>query len=149
MKAFLPVAIFLLSASAMARTLPGTNLKIDESMLHFSHQPAESPSELTCRHTIKNPASQDWDVICRSEDGKQSRRYSVHLWVTAYPRETPAKVSYEVLYWVDDVSESMIRSHGSTIWFHLKERAGIERLELGQFVDGGLSSLDLAITVSE
>lgn len=132
---------------AFADDLPGLNFKIDASMLDFTYQPNESAG-LPCKHTLVNPASQDWDVICQSADGKESHRYGVHLWVTTYPRDVEPKVSYEVLYWVDDRSEKS-SSHGSTIWFHLKDQSAIQKIEVGQFVDNGSSSLDMDLTVKK
>ncbi len=142
------LALLLCLASSTSFAGFGDNLKIKAENIRFVHQPAQGPNELTCTHKLVNELSQDWDVICRDKSDKVARSYSVHLWVSRYGHANGPKVSFEVLYWIDDRTVAKdIKSLGTTTWFHLNEDTSLHSLQLNQIVDNGLSSLELELKV--
>ena len=140
---FLAVLLCALSSTSYGF---GDNLKLKAEHLRFVHQPMQGSNDLTCTHKLVNELSQDWDVLCKDQDGKVRRSYSVHLWVSRYGHKVGPKVSYEVLFWIDDRTQPKdIKSLGATTWFHLNEDTSLHSLQLNQIVDNGLSNLELEI----
>lgn len=129
-----------------ATALLGATLAIAPSALTFTHEPFEAGEILPCTHKLVNPESQDWEVVCKSADGKVTKRYGVHLWVTRYPHPTPPKLSVETLYWVTDwtVPASPV-SNGTTTWAHLKDDTELYGMDLRQSVDNDTAGLYLKI----
>lgn len=142
MKALLALALF----SSVGYADFGTNLQIKAENLKFTLQPVQGAVDTVCTHTLSNAASQDWEVLCKDSNGTVRNKYMVHLWVSRYGHASGPKVSFEVLYWVDDRSKANdIKSVGTTVWFHLKEETSIHSLQLNQFVDNGSSALEIEI----
>ncbi len=138
-------AVLFFSVPALAAGF-GDSLKLKAENLKFVHQPMQGQNDLTCEHKLVNALSQDWDVVCKDKNGKVGRSYSVHLWVSRYGHASGPKVSFEVLYWIDDRTQPKdIKSLGATTWFHLNEETSLHSLQLNQIVDNGLSSLELEI----
>ena len=124
----------------------GTNLQIKAENLKFRLQPVQGAMDTKCTHTLTNAASQDWEVVCKNSEGAVKNKYAVHLWVSRYGHASGPKVSFEVLYWVDDRSKANdIKSVGTTVWFHLNEDTSIHSLQLNQFVENGASALEMEI----
>ncbi len=137
----LGVAILSQSVSA---AIFGENLKITADRIQFRHQPIQMTNDLICTHVLAHELSQDWDVVCKDKNDKIQRQYSVHLWVSRYTHTSGPKVSYETLYWVDDrTTPKDVKQIGSTIWFHLKDETSLHSLQVNQFVDNGMASLEL------
>ena len=142
MKAFFALALF---SSAVYADF-GANLPIKAENLKFTLQPVQGAVDTTCAHTLTNAASQDWEVLCKDSSGVVKNKFAVHLWVSRYGHASGPKVSFEVLYWVDDRTKANdIKSVGTTVWFHLNEDTSIHSLQLNQFVENGLSALEIEI----
>jgi len=139
------VLALVMSASSFAAGF-GENLKITADRIKFVHQPMQGQNDLTCTHKLINELSQDWEVLCKDKADKVKRSYSVHLWVSRYGHSNGPKVSFEVLFWVDDKTMPKdIKTLGTTTWFHLTEDTSLHALQLNQIVDNGLSSLELEV----
>lgn len=122
-------------------SLPGGNLPITPEMLRFNYRPFEEGEALACRHKIKDSQAQDWDVLCG-----EGKKYVVHLWVTAYTRDVRPRVSYEILYWVTDVSRPDRSSgSGATTWVHLQDPSALDAIETRQSVDNDTAGLYLEL----
>ncbi len=124
----------------------GANLKITAENLKFNLQPVQGAVELKCEHRLVNEAAQDWEVLCKDSGGKVKNKYSAHLWVSRYSHNAGPKVSFEVLYWIDDRSAPKDpKSVGSTTWFHMNEDTSLHSLQINQFVDNGQASLEMEV----
>lgn len=144
------LALFLFLAAVPAWTaqvkaapvsLPGGNFRITPEMLRFSYRPFEEGEALSCRHKIKDAQAQDWEVFCG-----ERKKYVVHLWVTAYARDTRPRLSYEILYWVTDVGRpDRSSSSGATTWVHLQDPAALDAIETRQSVDNDTAGLYLEL----
>lgn len=122
-------------------SLPGGNLRITPEMLRFHYRPFEEGEALACRHKIKDSQAQDWDVLCG-----EGKKYVVHLWVTAYSRDVRPRLSYEILYWVTDVSRPEgSSSSGATTWVHLQDPSALDAIETRQSVDNDTAGLYLEL----
>ena len=127
--------------------LPGNDLNFLSEQLHFSHSTYEGDSVLKCKHRLENAESRDWAVDCFDSNGVLAKKFKVHLWVTAYTKAQIPKLSFEILYWITDVT----RSHqpvggGSTHWIHLKEPTD---LSLSQSTDQDTAALYLDVDVAQ
>jgi hypothetical protein len=136
MKIFLILVITFLASLSMASIQP--------SMLHFEYRSTDGNEKLACVHQIQNAAAQDWLVTCGN------KKYSVHLWVSAYIHEKAPKLSYEVLYWVSDLSVQG-QPHGSstTVWFHLQDPSYLSLLQVSLGVENDSAQLHLDLDPSK
>ncbi len=145
MKTEMKALLFLLPwfALPVSARASGVDLKITAKMLTFNRQLDEGES-FSCTHVVENEAAQDWRVVCGA------KRYTVHLWVTAYPHASgAAKVSYEVLYWLTDWTDtSHPIGNGTTFWFHLKEKSALAGLDVRLSVDNDNAGLYLNLNPS-
>lgn len=134
---FLSVLMSLYAVVSSAQ-LPGENLKLKPEHLRFVYRTFDGTRAVGCRHEIYNAPAQDWKVVC----GPKS--YLVHLWVTVYRRDTEPKTSYEVLYWVTDLSVPQKPEYtGTTVWFHMKGEPTLHSLTVSQSVDNDVAGLYL------
>jgi hypothetical protein len=140
MFAFLLLLLLTAAQPALA-SLPGGNLKITPEMARFNYRPFEEGEALACEHQLKDPAAQDWEVSCGDQ-----KKYVVHLWVTAYTHESEPRMSYEILYWVTDMSRpDHTSSSGATTWVHLKDPSALAAIETRQSVDNDTAGLYLEL----
>jgi hypothetical protein len=118
------------------------NLSITPEMLKFNYIRFEGGAFLRCAHRLEDAAAQDWRVSCEGEGIR--REYRVHLWVTHYTRNVEPRSSYEVLYWVTDLSEpGETHGVGTTIWFHLKDESALHSISVSQSVENDTAGLYL------
>lgn len=104
-----------------------------------------------CRHVVESDFTQDWTVICGDGRPKTLRRFSVHLWLKTYRRETGPKATYEVFYWVKDhqnPTRTTEHSSGATIRLRLKEPSEISGLDLVHDVGDSASPSVLRAKIS-
>jgi hypothetical protein len=122
-------------------------LEIRPEMLHFTYQTFNGGISLACKHVLVSAASQDWSVKCSDPALKLLKSYQVHLWVTRYDHaQGPRRVSFEVLYWVTDLSDpSAPKAGGDTIWFHLRNPADLDGIEVSQSLEGDTAGLYLEL----
>lgn len=136
MKLFLVLALTFVGGLSHATSHVG----IQPSMVKFHYAEVDGNGALDCAATLQNELSQDWLVTCGP------KKYTVHLWVTAYPHSTVPRLSYEVLYWITDISIPG-QAHGAstTVWFHLKDPSYLSLLQirLGVENDTAVLALDL------
>ena len=120
-------------------------IKLEPENIRFVYGSAEEGPLLSCQHAFFNELGQDWAVKCADEMGR-SRKYDVHLWVTAYERDHVPHVSYEVLYWVTDKSAPATNAYSSsTLWFHLKDKSEMHMMELKQYLENDMRYLEVQI----
>ncbi len=115
--------------------------------MKFEYQDFEGTTRYKCSHSLENALSQDFLVDCHDELGAVKRRYRVHLWVTAYHRQISPKLSFEILYWLSDLSNNVVEGSGTTTWVNLKDAANLHSLYLSQSVDKNSAGLNLEILI--
>ena len=147
----LGVLLIVFTQSSLVHAAPritpvGGNLRITPAMLKFQYQDFDGIFSINCVHAVETAESQDWKVTCTNGPKTISKQFSVHLWVTQYPRPSDPRVSYEILYWVTDLSNPhKPTAASSTIWVHLKDPSELSGLELAQGVDEDTAGLYLTI----
>jgi hypothetical protein len=117
---------------------------IQPSMIQFHYVQFDGSESLNCNHTLQNSASQDWLVTCGP------KKYTVHLWVTAYTHQTEPHLSYEVLYWINDITiPSQPHGASTTVWFHLKDLTLLSLLQVRLGVENETAELGLDLDPSK
>ena len=127
----LTVALFLGSSQLLWAT-----------QMSFKYQSFDGEQIVPCNYKLINEMAQDWQVICEKDTFK--RQYTVHLWITEFPKQNEPKLSAEVLYWVTEVGgPAPHKSNGSTIWFHLKDNTRMQGITVSQSVENDSAGLYL------
>ena len=138
------LAGLLSASSALAADQPG-NLKITPDMLFFHYSTFDAGETMDCKPTVENADSQDWRVVC--SNSKSRREYTVHLWVSIYTHSAAPLLSYEILYWVTDLTDPAHSIQtGSTVWFHVNDPTSLASLEISDTVDDGTAGLYLTVS---
>jgi hypothetical protein len=125
------------------------NLSISPDMLHFDYAQNEGDVSLDCTQTLEDPQAQDWIVNCGTDKTILRRKYRVHLWVTMYEHPVAPQQSYEVLYWVSDLSpqaSSQSSASSTTVWFNFESLATVAQIDLRLGVENDIASLHLLLT---
>jgi hypothetical protein len=151
MQSILRVSAFVFLLTAIPAIAQNYDLKPEQ--LTFTYRSFEGGEDLKCTQELESEASQDWSVVCKSsaesKNGEASktslRTYRVHLWLTAYTHPQPPRLSYEILYWVTDLTNRKTESAGSTTWFHLRDPSALDSLEIRQSVENDTAGLYLEI----
>ena len=121
-------------------------LTITPKMLRFTYQGFEGDNYFPCTHALESAEAQDWKLICKNPNGPGTRQFRIHLWVTAYTHTNAPKLSYEILYWVTDLSDSAhIVAVGGTTWLHLSEPSALAGIELSQSVENDTAGVYLKL----
>ncbi|NCN27335.1 hypothetical protein GW915_07145 [bacterium] len=131
------LAFFLFVSPLWAQVGPLTVAR-----LKFEYRSFDGGFSHPCRHKQENEFGMDWAVECGPDF---SRKFGVHLKLSAYPHKTPPRLSYELLYWVADRNNSS-SDVGSTTWFHLEEHSPLHSVQVSQSVDNDLAGLYLTIS---
>ena len=142
------LATLSLMASHLAFAESG-ELKITADMLQLDYAQSEGAVSLDCTPTLEDAQSQDWIVQCGEGARSETRRYRVHLWVTLYERATTPRQSYEVLYWITDLSPGATpaaSASSTTIWFNFEDPAKFTQIDLRLGVENDTAGLHLVIT---
>lgn len=106
------------------------------NQIQFVYEPYESAAS-SCTHKMaSNNSPYDHEVTCIDEKNSK-HSFIVHLALNKYTHPTPPRVSYELLYWVND--------NGATTWFHLEKDSALMNLESSQSLIGEASGLRLKI----
>ena len=122
-------------------------LKITPKMLSFDYSTSEGDFTLDCTPTLKDALSQDWLVNCGTA-ATSTRQYLVHLWVTMYERPLAPEQSYEVLYWITDLSKDSTpaaNASSTTIWFNFDKTTTFTQLDIRLGVENDNASLHMVI----
>ena len=135
------------AASSAFAAGAGGNLKITPAMLQFNYMTFDSGISLDCTQVLSNPDTQDWDVTCGK--GTETRKYTVHLWVTEYDRPVLPKQSFEVLYWVTDMTSAQPVSNGTTFWLHFREPSDLYQIQARVSLDQDTAGLYLVVTPAQ
>jgi hypothetical protein len=91
----------------------------EPSQLHFEYKELLEPFDTySCNHLKANVGIFDWDVSCAIRGG-ETRKFFAHVVVSQYPKTNFGVNSYEILYWVTDMSDPMkFHNSSSTFWIH-------------------------------
>jgi hypothetical protein len=120
--------IFLFFSSLNALTLK-------QNQVRFIYEPFEEGPAVACQHqAVSETNPYDLKVIC------QNHEYTVHLMLNRYTHPNAPKMSYELLYWVNN--------EGATSWYHFTEATQLSSLESSQSVPGGVAGLRLKINLA-
>jgi len=130
----------MLTAVAHAEIIP-----LENSQLRFTYQTFDKRVYLNCTSQVENAKSYDWRVNCVDSKIRLKKDFRVHLMATRYPHASPPLVTYELLYWVTDLSLPGFPSSGSSSWYHLKQMSDLDSLTVRQSVDGDSAGLYLDI----
>ena len=145
MKTTLSLLGILFSSFAFAES---GNLKVTPEMLQFDYASIDGSMTLDCKPTLEDPLSQDWIVQCGNA-ATEIRKYRVHLWVTLYERAVTPKQSYEVLYWLTDLSpgvSAQASASSTTIWFNFENTTSLTQIDLRLGVENDAASLHMTLT---
>lgn len=110
------------------------------NQIQFIYEPYDSASS-NCTHQLASTANPyDHEVTC-IDSNKIKHSFVVHLALSKYTHPTPPRISYELLYWVND--------NGATTWFHLEKESNLMMLESSQSLIGEPSGLRLKINLQK
>jgi hypothetical protein len=148
MKKLLCLVLCLTAFLASTLCFADGDLKITPSMLQFTYQTSDGSVSQDCTEILADAASQDWNVTCGA------KKYIVHLWVTVYDRPVLPKQSYEILYWVTDLSASPSQqgaqqAESTTVWFHFREPSDLYQLQVSLGLENDSAELQLVIDPSK
>jgi hypothetical protein len=117
--------------------------------LKFTYHPYEGGQAVPCTHKPYDRFLIDWTVHCTTADQRFEREYRVHLLFRQVQRPRHPQSSFELLYWVTELSVSpIVVSNGPSLWFHFSNLAEWSGLSVGQPVDQGTAGLYLQISGS-
>lgn len=140
------VVTMVMSAFSSSASFPGKNYRLTPEQLRFEYLLFDGSGSYMCKHFLEDALSQDWRIDCLNTDGIIQKSYRVHLWLKAYSRQHEPKLSYELLYWISDLSRSpKIEGHSTTVWFHLKDPSALSGMRVSLGVDGDLAGLYMDI----
>jgi hypothetical protein len=106
----------------------------------FKYKSFDGQVNLNCKHVEINEWY-DWKVYCGQN---QERVFHVHLKVSKLSRSRVPHTSYEVLYWITEKNNDN-RGGGTTMWFHIQEKANFHEISMSQSVDNDTAGLYLKI----
>jgi hypothetical protein len=111
------------------------NIPITNSNLHFEFSSQDGELTYPCTQAFL-PDSRDFSIHCvRAADIWD---FIVHLRLFRHDREVSPKMSYELLFWVND--ERLQNGNpgeyiGTTLWFRFAEPSPLLSLEAGQDIE--------------
>lgn len=106
------------------------------NQIDFVYEPYESAAA-SCTHALASENSPyDHQVICTDEKGMK-HTFIAHLALNKYTHPTAPRVSYELLYWVND--------NGATTWFNFEKDTALMSMESSQSLIGESAGLRLKI----
>jgi hypothetical protein len=115
---------------------PTMNIALLAAQLIFIYEPYESASA-PCTHSIVSQSNPyDHRVICTDEKGLK-HEFVAHVALSKYTHPTPPRVSYELLYWVND--------NGASTIFNFEKDTALMSLESSQSIIGESAGLRLKI----
>ena len=131
--------ILIVTCSAADLSPPISHVSFEYLQLYEPWQTAP------CLHSKSNPY--DWEVQCN--DVIRTRKFSVHLALSFYPHSSSNNSSYELLYWVTDLTDPANPNHNSTtIWVHndgTENKARLIEVSLG--IENDLAALKLSLNM--
>ena len=144
MLAWIAGVVMAFGALAPAAGAASGNYKLTPEMLRFQYLTVDGGTTLDCTPKLQDPDAQDWAVTCGS--GTDTRKYVVHLWLTEYDRLVLPKQSFELLYWVTDMTAAQPVYNSTTIWYHFREPSDLYEIEARISLEQDTAELSLEIT---
>lgn len=90
--------------------------------LRFEYQQLTGDfQKFSCAHEKASVGLFEWDVVC--QEANREHRYFVHLVLNRYRKTSLGKGSYELLYWVTDMSQARPAHDSMTLWLHNSDEA--------------------------
>ena len=142
--AWVASGVMAFGALAPAAGAASGNYKLTPEMLRFHYETVDAGITLDCTHVLQDADAQDWAVTCGT--GQDTRKYVVHLWLTEYDRPVLPKQSFELLYWVTDMTPAQPVSNSTTIWYHFREPSDLYEIQASISLEQDTAELQLEIT---
>lgn len=115
---------------------------VAHAKMEFRYEPNEGGDFLECTHK-KIRDLPDWDIVCGP---KGEKKFSAHVIVRPFFRESAPQTTVEILYWVIEPGKtptSVHTFHSSTFMVRLKEKTDLYSVSLSQGVENDYASLVL------
>ncbi|MFZ4715584.1 MAG: hypothetical protein ACOYL6_17805 [Bacteriovoracaceae bacterium] len=118
---------------------------IESEQMNFKYMNYEGDMILHCKHFAIDEYKFDWDLTCKNETGSFFKKFRAHVALSKYGHPTPPLSTYEVLYWVTDLTNNQTYGTGTSLWFNFNNDADFHSLTISQSVDNDTAGLYLDI----
>lgn len=136
----LSISFFVLGilAAPLGHAKDGHPLELTEGpKLEFFYGYQDGEMTVPCDYKL-NPRTLDFELTC-GEAGKQGgvSKFTAHVRVKVFEQSKSPKMSYEVLYWIQDHQIPWTENghfQGTTFWFRLDEPSQLMSIDVSQDV---------------